>query len=152
MNNDVLACQSISLIPQIMHEIMVKSLPPKCHLTAIYDVRPINNIMWHMSTLTICLHRQSCHSGTVLGPYFFSTRDFLTDLPYPRSSPYCMLTPYTLPVRSKSPDICCTVSLRWGGQKVQTPIQIRGSAPEGKQGSRCEYYLLMWESIPSNFL
>jgi hypothetical protein len=36
----------------------------------------------------MCLHRQSCHSGTVLGPYFFSTRDFLTvtyriqDLPH----------------------------------------------------------------------
>jgi hypothetical protein len=30
-----------------MHAIMVKSLPPQCHLTAIFDVRAINNVIQH---------------------------------------------------------------------------------------------------------
>lgn len=40
-------CRSIlySFFPQIMHEIMVKSLPPQCHLTAIFDVRIINDVI-----------------------------------------------------------------------------------------------------------
>jgi len=32
-------------LPQIMHKIMVKSLPPHCHLTAIFDVRTNNNVI-----------------------------------------------------------------------------------------------------------
>jgi hypothetical protein len=39
-------CRSQFLFPpQIMHEIMVKSLPPKCRLTAIFDVRIIDNLI-----------------------------------------------------------------------------------------------------------
>jgi hypothetical protein len=38
-------CRSHSFPPQIMHDIMVKSLPPQCRLTAIFDVRTINNVM-----------------------------------------------------------------------------------------------------------
>ena len=37
-------CRPIPFFPQIMHEIMVKSLPPGCHLTAIFDVRTTNNV------------------------------------------------------------------------------------------------------------
>ena len=74
-----------------MHEIMVNlDIPPQCHLTAIFDVRTINNVIKikYMSTLTLCLHLQSCHSGTILGLCFFNTCDLLTmtysirDLPH----------------------------------------------------------------------
>ena len=84
-------CRPISSPPlplQIMHEIMVKSLPPGCHLTAIFDVRTIDNVVEHMNILTMCLHLQSCHSGTVLGSCFFNTCGLLTmtyniqDLPH----------------------------------------------------------------------
>ena len=37
--------RSIPFSLQIMHKILVKSLPPQCHLTAIYDVRTINNVL-----------------------------------------------------------------------------------------------------------
>ena len=56
----------------------------------------------------------------------------------------------SFPDRSKSLDMCCTVSLGWSSQKIQAPVQITGLAPEGKQGGRCEYYLLKWESDPYN--
>ena len=71
-----------------MHEIMVKSLPPKCRLTAIFDVRTINNVIQHMRILTTCLYLQSCHSGTILGSCSFNTCGLLTmtydiqDLPH----------------------------------------------------------------------
>lgn len=34
----IFVCQSALLFPQIMHEIMVKPLPPQCRLTAVFDV------------------------------------------------------------------------------------------------------------------
>src|SRR3984885_3170479 len=54
-----------------------------------------------MSTLTMCLHLQSCHSGTVLGSCFFNTCGLLImTYKFPRSSPYCMPTPFqTVPSR-----------------------------------------------------
>ena len=36
-----------------MHELMVKSLPQQCRLTAIFDVSQINDMIWRMSTLTM---------------------------------------------------------------------------------------------------
>ena len=50
---------------------------------------------------------------------------------------------------SKSLDKCCTVSLGWSSQTIQTPVQIRDFAPEGEQGACCECYLLKWD-IPCN--
>lgn len=85
-----------------MHAIMVKSLPPQCHLTAIFDVRTINNLIYcNIRVHWQCVYLQSCHSGTVLGACFFNSCGLLT-MTYniPRSSPYCMPTPFqTAPSR-----------------------------------------------------
>ena len=46
-------CQFVYLIPQIMHQLMVKPLPLKCRLTAIFDVSQTNEMIQHTSTLMI---------------------------------------------------------------------------------------------------
>jgi hypothetical protein len=71
-----------------MHKIMVRSLPPQCRLTAIFDVSQVNNVMAWQHT-NDC--PQSCHSGTALGLSRFDAFDFLImTSPYRRSSLYCM--------------------------------------------------------------
>ena len=71
-----------------MHELMVKSLPQQCRLTAIFDVSQINDMIRHMNTLTMF------YSLVILGRFlvrhsdsFFDACGFLTtyhiqDLPY----------------------------------------------------------------------
>ena len=45
-----------------MHEIMVRSLPPQCRLTAIFDVSQVYNVIWLGNTLMIV------RSLVILGP------------------------------------------------------------------------------------
>lgn len=49
LNDSVFGADTF-LSPQIMHKILVKPLPPGCHLTAIFDVRTINNLIKHEYT------------------------------------------------------------------------------------------------------
>ena len=50
-----------------MHLLMVKPLPRRCRLTALFDVSQVNCMAY--DTLTKCL--QCCSgSGTLLGPSF----------------------------------------------------------------------------------
>lgn len=54
--------QAGEIVDDIMHDIMVRPLPPGCRLTALYD---------------------SCHSGTALDlPYVYSTKGLLRNLIY----------------------------------------------------------------------
>jgi hypothetical protein len=40
------ACQSLSLIPKIMHKYMVEPLPRWCQLTALFDVSQVNFVAY----------------------------------------------------------------------------------------------------------
>ncbi len=58
-----------------MHDIMVSPLPKHCHLTAIFDVSPNNNVTSILSEPMMCL--QSCHTGPALSSSFFDACGFL---------------------------------------------------------------------------
>jgi hypothetical protein len=69
-----------------MHELMVKSLPEKCRLTAIFDVSRTNNMIWDTSSLTtfcrlaILGHFSVRRSFAACG--FLITAHHIPDLPY----------------------------------------------------------------------
>jgi hypothetical protein len=73
--------------------------------------------------------------------YLWSPDHDLHDLQY-QDLPHIVRQLNSFPDRSRPFDICCTVWLGWSSQKIQTPAQTGGFAPEGKQGGRCECYLL----------
>ena len=85
-----------------MHELMVKSLPRQCRLTAIFDVSQINDMIWHMSTLMmlcslVILGRFLVHHSLMLHHVCgFLTTDHIQDLPY-------VVCKLLFPDRSESP-------------------------------------------------
>lgn len=74
---------------QVMHDIMVKSLPAGCRLTAIFDVREPS---FHFSSVS---RPQSCHSGSALDlPYIVR--------PVPQSDMGAYSDGNSTPLREKS--------------------------------------------------
>lgn len=87
-----------------MHEIMVKPLPPKCRLTAIFDVsqgQQYDMVWQHADDVRT---PQSCHSGTALGLSSFDAPGFMIltccieDLPYLVCTPLLITAPSLLDV------------------------------------------------------